>query len=120
MPNVIEAIDKDGIRISCSLDQWNNHIIDGHPIMSKNIDAVKETIVCPDYIYYSHDSNPPLDERRIYSKEVSFATYHDKTPYTKVVVSICGGYGEVVTAYNGKNPKGGTVGEALYIAEGKT
>ena len=48
------------------------------------------------------------------------ATYHPKIPYTHVVVSICGGTGEIITAYPAKNPRSGSSkGDALYVEEGK-
>lgn len=120
MGNIIEERDRNGIRITCSDAQWISHIALNHSIMTKNVDAVRETIVDPDYIFESHDSEPPLDERRIYTKEVTTATYHTKIPHTHVVVSICGGTGEVITAYPAKNPRSGSSkGDALYVAEGK-
>ena len=83
----------------------------GHPIMKNNIPAIIETIQNPDYIGESTDSNPPLDYREVYVKEVVSATYHSKTPYTKVVVSTLGNGGEGITAYNSSNMTGGTKGE---------
>ncbi len=120
MGNIIEVRDKSGITIRCSDFQWESHIVSNHGIMEHNLHAVKEAITDPDYIFESHDTNPPLDDRRIYSKEVVSATYHSKIPYTHVIVSVCGGYGEVVTAYPVKQRKSGTSGkEALFIADGK-
>lgn len=85
-------------------------------MMQENISAVMETLQDPDYIYESHDSDPPLDYREVFSKKVTSATYYSKAPYTKVVVAIVGGSGEVITAYPAKNPFGGTKGEAIYSA----
>ena len=120
MGNIIEERDRNGIRITCSDSQWESHVALNHSIMGRNVDAVRETIVDPDYIFESLDSEPPLDDRRIYTKEVTTATYHPKIPYTHVVVSICGGTGEIITAYPAKNPRSGSSkGDALYVAEGK-
>lgn len=120
MPNIIDVKDRNGIRITCSAAQWEEHIRPYHSIMDNNVAAVCETIVDPDYIFESHDSNPPLDNRRIYTKEVTTATYYPRTPNTHVIVSIAGGYGEIVTAYNTKNPRSGSAeGEALYVKDGK-
>lgn len=118
MAYIIDEKDKNGIHIRCELSQWENHIIQGHSMMENNIDAIRETIVDPDYIYESHDSDPP-PERRIYTKKVSGATYYSsKVPFTHVVVSIDGGYGEVITAYPAKKHYSGSTGEeALYIAD---
>lgn len=49
-----------------------------------------------------------LDER--------ISTYNN-AKYTKVVASICGGTGEVITAYPSRNETGGTKGEARYRAK---
>ncbi|MDE7011419.1 MAG: hypothetical protein K2O93_09400 [Oscillospiraceae bacterium] len=118
MSDFIEIKDKRGVKIFCSKSQWENHIVSesGHPIMRDNIYAVEETLRAPDIIYESHDSDPPGDYREVFSKEVESATYHSKQPYTKVVVSVVGGSGEVITAYPAKNPRGGTQGEAIYRA----
>ena len=116
MADIIEARDPHGIRITCSISQWNQHIALNHPIMERNKDAVRRTIEDPDYIFESHDSDPPLDERRIYTREDASASYFPKVPNTHVVVSICGGSGEVVTAYPSKTPTSGSAGEAIYSA----
>lgn len=118
MSDFIEVKDKRGVRIFCTKTQWDQHIISGsgHTMMQDNVLAVIETLSDPDYIFESHDSDPPRDYREVYSKEVESATYHSKMPYTKVVVSVVGGSGEVITAYPAKNPQGGTKGEAIYSA----
>lgn len=117
MSDIFEVKDKRGIKIYCTQDQWNNHIICGHTIMQENLHAVVETLLDPDYIYESHDSNPPLDYREVFSKQVPGATYYPKVPYTKVIVSVGGGGGEVITAYPAKDPTGGTKGGAIYSAD---
>lgn len=115
---MIETKDPRGIKIYCTQSQWDNHIIaeSGHTMMQENIPAIIETLQNPDYIYESHDSKPSLDYREVFSKRVPSATYYSKIPYTKVVVAIIGGSGEVITAYPAKNPTGGTKGEAIYNA----
>lgn len=118
MSNILEAKDPRGIKIYCTKSQWVQHIVSstGHPIMEDNLDAILETICHPDYIYESHDSEPPLDGRDVYIKEIKSASYHSFTPYTKVVAVVGGGSGEVVTAFNAKSITGGTQGEAKYCA----
>lgn len=122
MDKVFEVVDPKGIRIYCEQSQWEMHIIDradktGHPIMCDNIPAIEDTISAPEYIYESTDSVPPMDYRIVYIKASPRATYYEKTPYTKVVASVCGGSGEVVTAYNAKKVTGGWKGEPLYYAD---
>lgn len=116
MSDFIEAKDPHGVRIFCTRDQREQHIVSesGHTIMKDNVSAIIETLSHPDYIYESHDSAPPRDYREVYSKEVKSDTYYSKVPFTKVVVSVVGGSGEVITAYPAKNPWGGTQGGAIY------
>ena len=117
MANIIEVRDPNGIRITCSESQWKNHVVLNHPIMEKNVGAVRKTIEDPDAIYESHDSNPPLDERWIYTRAEASATYFPKIPNTHVVVSICGGSADLVTTYPSKTPTSGSAGEAIYSAD---
>lgn len=118
MPNFFEVIDRNGIKVYCTKEQWDSHVSLNHSIMVSNVDAIVETIREPELILPSHDTNPPLDERRIYTKESKSATYYPKLKYKHVVVSVCGGSGEVVTAYPNNNKKSGCgEGEAIYVAE---
>lgn len=122
MSNVVEAKDPRGITVYCTAEQWETHIVapTGHPMMQDNIDAIVETIESPDYIFESHDSDPPMDYREIYSKATPRATYHRSIPCTIVVVSSIGGSAEIITAYPAKKPDGGTKGEAIYIGNDET
>lgn len=123
MDKVFEATDPTGVKIYVERSQWENHIIDradgtGHPIMEDNIPAIIDTIERPEYIGESTDSNPPSDYRVMYIKASPHATYFgSKAPYTKVVASVLGGSGEVVTAYNAKYVEGGWKGELIYSYE---
>lgn len=118
MPNIFEVKDRNGITIYCTEAQWYGHVVENHGIMEHNVEAIIETIKAPEIILPSHDTNPPLDERRIYTKESEIATYHPKVKYTHVIVSVCGGSGEVVTAYPNNSLTSGSSGEeAIYIAE---
>lgn len=118
MPNLFEVRDQNGIKIYCTEEQWKSHIALNHSIMERNIDAIVETIREPEIVLPSHDTDPPLNDRRIYTKESKVATYHPKLKYTNVIISVCGGSGEVVTAYPNNNKTSGySEGEAIYIAE---
>ena len=115
---VLEEKDRRGIVFSCSAAQWNEHIIRGHSVMSKNLAAVAATVRDPDYIYESHDSNRPLDYREVLYKKVPDATYYsDRVPYTVVVASVLADNGEIVTAYPSRKIGGGTIGKAIYGAD---
>lgn len=102
-----------GVTVSCSNYRWESHVLDEHPIMEHNVDAVKDTIKNPDTIYKS-DQN---EEREVYFKQSSFSTYNAKT---KVIVEYSAGkrnpdseIGTVVTAFPQKEEKGG-IGDAVY------
>ena len=105
MSDIIEEKDPRGVKIYCTQKQWENHIVadTGHPVMKENLLAVQETLRSPEYIYESHDSEPPLGYREVYSKKVPSASYYSTAPYTKLI-----------TAYPAKNPTGGTKGEPIY------
>lgn len=110
-----EATDPRGIHVRCTKEQWINHIVDGHSMMEGNEDAIRKTISSPEFIYESHDSDPPMDYREVYSRREESASYYTPTvPYTKVVVSTLGNGGEVISAYPAKNATGGTKGEPVY------
>ena len=116
MSDIIEEKDPRGVKIYCTQKQWENHIVadTGHPVMKENLLAVQETLRSPEYIYESHDSEPPLGYREVYSKKVPSASYYSTAPYTKAIVNVIGGSGELITAYPAKNPTGGTKGEPIY------
>lgn len=83
MGNIIEVRDKSGITIRCSDFQWESHIVSNHGIMEHNLHAVKEAITDPDYIFESHDTNPPLmiEEfilRRLFQQHIT-AKFHIHT-----------------------------------------
>lgn len=51
-------------------------------------------------------------------KKAKSSTYYSTiSPYTKVVVSICGRSGEVITAYPAKNADGGTREDDIYCEQ---
>lgn len=123
MGNVFEEKGYRGLKYYCSEKQWKEHVVNeitGHPIMKNNIPAIIETVKSPDYVYESHDSTPD-NYREVYSKKVESATYYNnKRPFTKVVVAIAGGSGEIITTFPAKDPEQGTKGEAIYDATSKS
>ena len=117
MPNVISTKDPRGITVSCSCEQWEQHV-SLHSEIAVNMDAVIDTIADPDAIYESHDSKPVMDYREMYVKEVKSASYYPSLKYTKVITSSMGGSSELITAYAAKNKENGSMPgkEAVYIA----
>lgn len=115
MANIVEGKDPRGVKVYCTENQWNSHVVLNHENMTGNEAAILATITSPLSIYESHDSDPPLDYREIYCKETPMATYYSiGMHYTKVVVSSLGGSAEIVTAYPAKKEEGGTIGEFKY------
>jgi hypothetical protein len=119
MAELFRQKDPKGVEIFCESEQWEQHVLTGHSMMKDNMEAVISTIASPDYIHESHDSVPPGDYRIVYSKAEESATYYAKTSYTKVIASVCGGSGELITAYASRTAESGTMRdkEAIYIAE---
>lgn len=115
MGNIFEVKGYRGLKYYCSKKTWEEHVVAGHPMMKDNIPAIIEAVKAPGHIGESHDSDPPLDYREVYSKIVKDATYYDEdSPYTKVIVRIAGGYGEIISAYPAPNPTGGVKDGVLF------
>jgi len=108
--------DPRGVKVYASVEQWEQHVVFQHEDMEENLDAVIQTVAAPDSIYESHDSEPPMDYREIYNKEVKSATYYPEHKLTRVVVSTLGGGAEFITSYPGDSETQGTIGEAIYRA----
>lgn len=103
-----------GCTITCSKDQWDDHVVIHHEIMKDNEKAVKDTIKDPDSVYESSES----ENREVYFKASSYSSY--KNFLTKVIVEYSPGVknpdnivGEVVTAFPCKQEKGG-IGDVVY------
>ena len=102
-----------GLQVSCSEEQWKEHVVSTHSIMKNNIEAVKDTIIDPDSVY---KTNKPID-REVYFKLSALATYSTKF-YTKVVVEYKNDCGELVTAFPSRSETGG-IGDVVYKRESK-
>ena len=94
MGNLFQVTDPRGIIVTCSIEQWNEHITPTKQIMIGNEQAVQNSLVLPDVIYGSDE----CPNRDVYFKHDSGATYSSKL-YTKVVVEICGNQGTVITSF---------------------
>ena len=97
-----------GKQVTCSEEQWNNHIAFNHKIMKNNVEAVKNTIIEPDSVYESSQS----PKREVYFKKSLIPTYKDKF-FTKVIVEYKNNAGEVVTAFPQPTESGG-IGNVVY------
>ena len=109
MGEYISAIDIFGKTVTCSEDQWNNHIVNGHTIMENNKDAVIDTISSPDFVFESsYNSN-----RMIFIKNSCSSTYYNSLLTKVIVQSNNDKEGEIVTAFPIKKIKGG-IGNVVY------
>lgn len=107
MGNKIETKSILNEEVICSAQAWFGHIVAEHPIMARNLNAVKDTIEKPEVIYTSSQN----EQRKIYFKKSDFSTYNI---YTKVVTkSIENNKSEVVSAWPQKEVKGG-IGDEIY------
>jgi hypothetical protein len=50
MPILFQVIDPRGKTISCSDEQWKNHVIQNKPFMQIYLEEVKKTLQNPDFI----------------------------------------------------------------------
>ena len=98
MGNKIEVKDILGEEVICSRDAWYGHATVHHPIMQKNLDAVKDTIEDPDFIYKSAEN----DERKVYFKKSDLSSYN---LLTKVITeTIADNRSRIVTTWPQKRP----------------
>ena len=80
--NTVRWITQDPFSATVSLyDIDFQHILEHHPNMRKNEDAIKETVMEPDSIYIDSES----EKRRAYYRSKTSATYSDKLK-TKVIL----------------------------------
>ena len=119
MGNVIEEKGPLGVTLRCSAETWSQHILYGHPIMERQEHLVAEVVRAPDAIFESNDSMPD-DTRWMYVKEGYAEHFQGALPWVKVVASVAGNGGDIITAYPAKHERGGHKEEALYRANNKT
>ena len=79
--NILECHDKDGVRVVCDEDTWNNHIIAEHPEMNGCEAYVKVAIERP-YQIYQDSSN--VNKRVIYKPFILPEPFHRW--YLRVVI----------------------------------
>lgn len=89
-------------KINCSSETWIEHIVDGHIIMTDNLNTVKNTIENPEVIFQSNQT--PI--RDVYFSRTK-STYSPL--FTKVVVefSTSSESGDVISAWPQKDVSGG-------------
>lgn len=98
--NIINIKSPLGYNVICSAHRWNNHVIEGHPMMKNRIDDVKCTIKDPLAVYGS-------DEWA--NRSVYFGRSKKSTLFTKVIVEDPNEYSEtgaLVSAWPQKEIKG--------------
>ena len=101
MQILFEVTDPRAIIITCSQEQWEEHVLQHKPFMSRYLESVKETLRNPDFI-----SQDVLHKKRncYYSRKF-------KRAYIKVIVALKSNQkAELITAYI---DDGGKKGEEL-------
>lgn len=100
--------DKDGIPITLTKEQWEGHILVGHPAMAKHLEAIRLTISDPDYIL---QSDKRAGTRLFYRLGVTEGKY--SSLYVVVVIRYAASEGFVRTAYLALRPIAG--GKVVWI-----
>ena len=91
------------------------HIVEHHPIMHQNEQAIKKTVQEPDSVYRDKE----YDNRRVYYKSVSATTYASKVPITAVVLEGADSTwtdARVVSAFPRKK-EGGADNDIIYTRD---
>ncbi len=95
-----EVQDPRGIKVVCSTEVWELHILDEHPEMEDEEELVEETIRSPHLFIYEDRDYP---ERNLY-----YWLHSSRRYYIKVVVEFKDHtIGEVITAFKTDSPKSG-------------
>lgn len=89
--------DPRGISISCSTEQWYEHVVSRREFMRNNVQAVSETLMLPDLIY----QDPKHPNREIYIKSGNMTTRsYGNDLYTHVIVqNVTNSSSELITAW---------------------
>ena len=96
--SLFDVSDPRGYTVSCSKDQWENHIILGHPEVSGKESLVQSAISDPDIIFKSDEYN----DRDVYFRKIDAVDNQ-----MKVIVKMTSNFGDVITAFPRKGVKGG-------------
>jgi len=104
MAYYIQTKDIKGRPVTCTKEQWENHILKAHDYMYNEENSVIEAIENPDGALVYIDKNYP--KRRLYYKKNQEEGY-----YTKAVVEfeddVGGGVGTLLTAFMPYNVRPG-------------
>lgn len=105
---VFVIADKDGVPVTLTRRQWEEHILVGHPNMARHLEALKQAIADPDYIL---QSDRRTDTRLLYRLGATEGRFSDL--YVVAVVRYTAQEGFVRTAYLAFQPVAG--GKVLWI-----
>lgn len=104
-----------GYTVECTEEQWDSHIISGHPVMRGNEQTVIDALTKPLAVYKSGSHS----KRHAYFGTTENASYGKKVLYTKVIVDNSEGRLEydTITAFPSKKIDGNIDGgELLYVS----
>ncbi len=97
--------DKDGIPVTLTKRQWEDHILVGYPAIARYLEAIKLTISDPDYVL---QSDKRADTRLFYRLGAAEGRYSNL--YVVVVIRYTASEGFIRTAYLALRPiAGGTI-----------
>jgi hypothetical protein len=99
MTNKFETVDPKGRKVTCTEDQWNNHILTNHSDMAGQEKNVQKAIEDPSMGIFSDAKHA---NRNIYYRKPPKKNY-----YIKVVVEFDGDHGFVITAFPADSGKQG-------------
>jgi hypothetical protein len=95
MGDIFTVVDPRGVIVTCSLAQWENHIIASHPALDGAEKEVESAVASPDIIFQSESHQ---------SRDVYFKS--SGSEQMKVIVEVSGNLGEVITAFLREDVKG--------------
>lgn len=102
-----------GYIVGCSAETWDEHILEGHPIMKGNEQTVIDALERPIVVYRSGS----YEDRHVYFGSTENASYKGKLQYTKVIVdNAADGTHNMKTAFPSRKMDGNIDGgELLYV-----
>lgn len=108
MDDIFNVRDPRGINISCSSDQWYNHVVSQREFMRNNLQAVSETLMLPDEIY----QDPKHENREVYIKSgggMNTKSYSNSLHTHVVVENINSSSSVLITAWPSAEIKKGLI-----------
>ena len=91
-----------GIIVTCSNAQWENHVVSEHPDMADAEEGVVNALEDP----HVHGDSKTHANRQVFVRK-GVSPQHHHSLFTRVIVEVAGNTGELITAFPTENPTGG-------------